>query len=169
MIAFRPARATDVPELVSIIEERFTETRFLGAGHVDKDVARKFLAPATFRHGQTNGGATWFEVAVDDETGRIEAFILATLVRAYCVGSKLWAQDIMLLGRPDADPRALNGLLDHYIAWGNDNPRVVEITLSWSDILPEAPRMDAIYTRKGFKRCGAFYRRETRQMALEAA
>lgn len=167
-LTWRAGRAIDAPALVGIVTLRQRQTRFAGVCDVDELHARKLFAVAAQRHGGTNEGATWLQVA---ESARgIEAFILGTLARVYLVGRKLVAQDVFLLGCDDSDPRTILPLVRSYIGWAQDNPRVVEINLSWSDALPGAERFAALYEREGFVRCGGTFRRfKGRETMKEAA
>lgn len=153
----RAALSIDAPALVEILVERHPDTRFAGIAGVDQPYARRLLAGAIHRHGHTNEGGCWVEVA--EKAGRIEAFIFGALSRAYLVGDRLVAQDCLLVGRLGADPRALPLLLDGYVGWATGNPRVIETQLSHTDILPNSRRFAPVYTRRGFIPCGNIYRR----------
>lgn len=156
-VTFRPGRAIDAPAIVDILVERQPDTRYQGIAHVDTDYARKMFAQAAFRHGHTNEGGCWLEVA-ESERG-IEAFMLGLLSRVQLVGKKLVAQDALLIGRRDCAPSAMSRLIDGYIGWASSNPRVIDINLSWSDALPTGQRFGAVFKRKGFVLCGENYRR----------
>lgn len=166
-LTFRAGRATDAPALVAIIKERLPEMRYAGLSEVHDDVARKLFAQAAFRHGGTNDGGCWLEVA-ESERG-IEAFILGTLSRVYHIGTRLCAQDMFIIGRSDCPPRALDRLIEGYVGWASENPRVIDINISWSDALPDGHRFGAVFRRKGFVLCGENYRREAPVVVEEAA
>lgn len=161
----RPARAVDAPTLVAILAERYPEMRYAGTVAIDETYARKVLSQASFKHGHTNDGGMFLMVAEDDASV-IQAFMLAFLSRVYLFGDKLWAQDGILMARKDAPARAASQLIDAFMDWASDNPKVVEINTSWTDIMPTGPLMDRVYRAKGFVPCGAIYRRDAR---LESA
>jgi hypothetical protein len=156
MTTFRPARAIDAPELISILEAHYDASRYAGLGTVDRDYTRKLLAQASCRNGHTNDGGCWFEV-MEGERG-IEAFILGTLQRTYMIGDKFTAQDVFFIARPDAPAGQAAKLLDHFIEWARGNPRCIEVMLTHTDVLPDSDRAGIIYRRKGAVPCGAIYR-----------
>ncbi len=158
---YRPARSIDAPALVDILKERHAETRYGSDVRIDEVIARKVFAHAAQRHGGTNEGAMFLMVAEQGD-GTIDAFMLGHLARIYMVGDKLVATDLFLIGHRNCDPRCMNGLIEHYLAWAEENPKVHEIVLSWSDAVPESGAINALYERKGFTLCGTSYRRDAR-------
>lgn len=167
VLSFRAGRAADAPALVGIINERLPEMRYAGLVDVHEDTARKLFAQAAFRHGHTNDGGCWLEVAESDRG--IEAFILGALARVYHIGTKLCAQDMFIIGRKDCAPAALDRLVSGYVDWAASNPRVADIHLSWSDALPDGSRFASVCKRRGFILCGENYRRTPPMAAKEAA
>lgn len=153
----RPARSVDAPELVSILRERHTETRYAGNVEIDDRVAKRLFAHAVQRHEGTTEGAMYLMVAERNE--RIEAFILANLVRVYIVGDKLASSDIFLLSRKDSGARHFPALIDGYIAWASGNPRVFEIGLGWSDAIPGNEGVKRAFERRGFAQRATTYLR----------
>lgn len=163
----RAAKAVDVPAIIELLAQRFPQSRYAGLGEIDEAHARKFLAQVAFRHGDTNSGGTFFKL-IESERG-IEAFMLGALYRAYGIGNRLVAQDMMLLGREDCDPHAMAMLVDDYITWARSSPKCIEIQLTWNDVLPSSERLAAVYRRKGFTQCGEVYRCTMPQTIQEAA
>lgn len=155
----RPARMVETPDLVSILLERHPETIYAREGvEIDQPLARKLVAHHIQRSDGTLDGATFVRVAVDADD-RPVAFVMGHLTRVYMIGDKLQAVDCFLIGQTGVSPSALDRLLDAYVAWAVDNPRVYDVQASWTDILPHTDRFDAVYRRKGFARCGSVYRR----------
>lgn len=165
-MVIRPATASDAFRLVDIIVERHPETRYAGHVDIDEDVARKMFAQAAFRHGHTNEGGTWLQVAVNGDD--IEAFMFGILGRVYHVGTKLCASDVFLIGRKTASPRSLAKLLDGYIGWAAGNPKVHEIGLSWADTIPGNEGIMDLYRRKGFVLGAQSFRRVSQAEAIAA-
>lgn len=153
----RPAKSTDAFAIVDVIEERYPETRYAGFVSIEPKVARSLMAQAVQRHGGTTEGSTFLMVSENGE-GVIEAFVLGSLARVYMIGDKLAAADNFLMARKGADPRAMNQLIDAYLEWARSNPKVYEISLSWSDAFEGASAMNAVIERRGFELCAATYR-----------
>lgn len=153
----RPAKSTDAFAIVDVIEERYPETRYAGSVAIEAKVARSIMAQAVQRHGGTTEGSTFLMVSENGE-GVIEAFVLGSLARVYMIGDKLAAADNFILGRRSCDPRVMKQLIDAYVAWASENPRVYEISLSWSDAFDGTGTMNKVYERRGFELCGTTYR-----------
>lgn len=164
----RAASSVEAPRLVEILVDAQARSRYAGKVAIDQPYARKYLATAIHRHGHTNEGGCFVQVA-ERKPGQIDGFICGALNRVYQVGDMLCAQDVFLIGRKDFPPRALNWLLDGYIAWALANRRVFEVWLSHSDVLPQGDRFGALFERKGFQRCGAMFRREAEVQAMGIA
>lgn len=161
----RAAKSTDAFALVNILKERFPETRYAGRCAIDELVARRMFAQAAQRNGGTTEGATF--LMVSERNGEIEAFIMGALSRIYNVFDALAASDIFLIGRKDCDPRAMNRLIDQYLAWADGNPKVLEVSLSWADSIPGNETIMAAYGRRGFALCAQTFRRDTLRPILE--
>lgn len=164
---YRPARMTDVFSLVDILDVRQADSRYADNVEVDKPYARKMLAGLIQRNGGTNEGGTFVHVAVKD--GKVTAFVAASLSRIYGIGVYLGACDHFLIGYADCPPSVLDRLLDAYIEWASNNPKVVEIGASWSDAIPGSERFDLIYPRKGFSPCARTFRRVCSKQVKEIA
>lgn len=167
-VTVRQARAIEAPILIAILQQRHEESRYAGKVAIVPDIARKLFAYAAQRHGGTNDGSTFLAVAEGPSRG-IEGFVMGALSRVYMVGDMLAASDNFLIGWKDCDPRALDALLDAYIAWGDANPKVFEIGLSHADTIPGTERIIAKFERRGFVRFHQSFRREARGGAMEAA
>lgn len=152
----RPARFTDAPELAKILAERQKDSRYAGVVEVDQPYARKLIASAIGRHGGTNEGSTFVMVAVDADD-QPQAFILGALSRVYQVGNRLAACDQYLVGRSSVSAFVLDQLLDAYIAWAADIPKVYEIGASFANTIPQAERFRAAFERRGFTKVGEVY------------
>lgn len=155
----RAARMIETPALVGILLERHPETIYAAHGvDIDEPLARKIIAHHIQRSDGTNDGGAFVRVAVD-ENDEPQAFVMGFLSRVYMVGDKLQAVDCFLIGRKDVSASVLDQLFDQYVSWAMDNPKVYDVQATWTDILPQTDRFDAVYRRKGFAQCGAVYRR----------
>ena len=164
----RPAHMIEAFALVELLKEQHTRSRYLGVTDIDPTFARRLLAQAIQRHGQTTDGGTLVNV-IDDREGRVVAFMVGVLNRIYHVGTGLCAQDMFLVAGEGAPALAAPKLLSAYIQWASNNPRVLEINLSHTDALPEGDRMGPLYERIGFTRCGGIYRRDTSALSTKEA
>lgn len=149
----RTANSVEAPQLVEILVERHKESRYADVCGVDKVVARKILAHAIHRHGGTNEGATFVNVAIDDE-GRVAAFIFGSLARIYIVGDRLAACDNLLIGRKDVSASVLNRLFGAYVEWAAANPKVAEVGGSYSTAIENAEGWSGVFARRGFEKIG---------------
>lgn len=160
----RPARAIDTPRIVELLVEQHAQSRLADVTEVDEVYARRMTAQMIQRHGGSHDGATVvFVVEVD---GQIEGVVIGALDRVYEIGVHLAAWDKFLVCTDKAPARAFLMLLKAFWRWADENPKVVEIGGSWSDIVATGERMDGVFTHEGFTRCGAIYRR-TRQCSAE--
>lgn len=150
----RRAQSVEAPELVKIIVERHADSRYAGVCGVDEVIARKILAHAIHRHGGTNEGAAFVEVAVDEDSGQIEAFVLGSLGRVYGFGDKLASSDDMLIGRAHVSPFVLDRLFARYVNWAIANPKVIEIGATWNTSIGGSERFGAVFERRGFTKIG---------------
>lgn len=156
----RAARHVDVWRLVELLTAAQARSIYAGRCDVDQVVARKTVASMIQRHGGTHDGGACVFVA-EDGKGVICGFCVGALDRVYHIGDKLVAQDVFLVAEPGAPAAAHNSLIDAYLDWAASVPDVIEINLSWTDVVPgTGERMGPVYERKGFVRCGEIFRRE---------
>lgn len=163
----RPAKFFDTVRIVELMDEMHARSRYKDVDVVDAKHARSLVAQFIHRHGGQHDGGSYAMVSVRDQ--KVEGFILGILDRTYHIGKKLMAQDVLLYLSDKADKLDAQRLLDGYIKWAADNPKVVEIKLSWTDAIPAAAAIEALYERKGFRRCGAIWTRGKEPQQLEEA
>lgn len=156
----RRARTTDVFAMVDLLVEQQARSRYAGEVEVDEPYTRKLLAQAIQRNGGTTDGSSLVNV-IEDDNGKIEAFMVGVLNSVYFIGNRLCAQDMFLVARPNASPLAAVRLIRAYIDWAEGNPKVYEIALSHTDALPEGNRMGPIYGRFGFRKSGAIFHKKS--------
>lgn len=157
----RPANSVDAFALTELLQQTYAQSRYFGEVGFNHEIARRLFAQSAQRHGGTNDGATF--LLVSERDGTIEAFILGALQRIYMVLDGLCASDVFLIAGPDANPRAMQRLIDGYIDWAEANPKVYEIGLSWADTVPGSEIVTAAFERRGFKLCAKTYRRTARE------
>jgi hypothetical protein len=159
----RAAKFADIPALSTMMLEMHAASKYAGVVDVDVQHARGMLMAMIQRHGGKHDGGTLVNVAINAD-GEIGGFMIGLLDRVYHIGAKLAAKDAFLYVRQQKAAGALtvSRLIDAYLAWATSNPKVHEINLSWTDTVPGAERIDALYVSKGFTRCGAIYERGAR-------
>lgn len=154
----RAARHVDVPAMVALLVEKQAQSIYAGRVDVDEQYTRKLFGQLVQRNGGVHTGATCVCVYESDD-GKIVAFAAGALDRVYMIGKGLVAQDLFLVAGDDAPADAAKKLLKTYVDWAEANPFVVEINLSYTDVLPTGERMGPMYERSGFVQCGKMYRK----------
>lgn len=156
----RPAKFIDTMRIVELMHEMHARSRYRDIDKVNDKVAHRLMAQCVQRHGHVHAGGTQVMVAVRDM--KVEGFMVGMLDNLYNIGHKLMAQDLFLYCSDKADPLDFMRLLRHYVKWAGQNPKVVEIKLSWTDAVEGAEKLDAIYGSLGFRKCGGIYEREVK-------
>lgn len=156
----RAATLADLARLFEMVKAMHAGSKYAARGiGVDAATAKAILLDGVRRHGAQHNGGTLLNVAVKD--GVIEGFMLGILQRIYFIGDRLEAMDFWLYVGPGASATDLPKLLDRYITWADDNPKVAEICLAWTDAAGvDGARLGRLYERKGFDRSGEIYKRE---------
>lgn len=156
----RPAKFVDIMVLVDLMEEMHAVSRFAGKVGVDRKAAQSLMQQAIQRNGGTNDGGAF--VAVAEQDGKIEGFIVGALGRLYLIGDRLEASDLFLYVTPRAGKLDARRLFRAYLDWGWTNPRVYRVLASHTDaVLGDDERVGMMYQGEGFHRIGAIYERET--------
>jgi hypothetical protein len=124
------------------------------------DYTRQFYTRAMHFNGHSNHQATLF--LVSENNGKIEGYFFGFLDRVYSIGHKLAATDVHFYLSPDADQRDAIRIVDHFIAWGEGNPKVVELRIGESNVFGEPdPRFRALLERKGFAAAATVFTKRT--------
>lgn len=153
----RAATMSDLPRLYELVLQMHAGSKYAArAIGVDESTAKSILMDGVRRHGGDHNGATLLNVYPAE--GQPEAFMLGILQRVYSIGNRLEAQDFWLY-RGKASARAVSGLVDAYIKWADASPKVAEICLSWTDVIPEAAALGKLYDRKKFTKAGEIFKR----------
>lgn len=154
---YRRAQSVEAPQLVDIIVDRHKDSRYAGVCGVDAVIARKILAHAIHRHGGDKEGASFVEVAADEESGEVQAFVFGSLNRIYGFGDKLCASDNLLLAREGVSGFVLDRLFARYVDWALGIPAVVEIGGSWNTTFEGSERFGRVFARRGFTKIGEIW------------
>lgn len=155
----RPAAFADIPAIVGLLREGYIRSHYGRDGicNIDEREAKRLLVQAIQRHGGTNGGSTWVQVATKD--GNIEGFILGTLARVYGIGDRLMATDMFWVASERVDPSDPIRLMRAMIEWASSNPMVVEIKCATNAVIMEDPELPGnILKRLGMTDYGRIYR-----------
>lgn len=164
-MGIRPARFVDVLAMVGLLEEHYPQTRYAGVVDLDVEFARKALAQFVHRHGGVHAGGTCCFVA--ERAGEIVGFLAGQLDRVYGVGTLLSAHDAYLVAAKDRHSVSLP-LIRAYRDWAFSSPKIFEVYLTHSDVLPGWERLSTIYQRLGFQKSGEAWRQTVSREALAA-
>lgn len=151
----RRAKFQDIPEIFGLMAEGHARSKYRDRDQIDKAEAKGLLMNAIQRHGLKRAGGTCVFV-----TDQADGFIVGILDRVYHVGTKLVAQDVFYYCRPTSHPQDRLGLLGEYVAWAAGIPDVIEVRNSVTDIIGEVEKVEALYVRCGFTRCGVMMERK---------
>ncbi len=151
----RAAKFADVPRIVELMIEMQSVSKYRDVSDVDEREAHHLAASCIQRNGHTTSGGAWVQVVERD--GVVEGFMIGLLDRVYHIGKKLTAIDLFLYCSPRAPKTAMPTLVNGYLAWAENNPRVATIKASWTDAVPGAERMSGLYARKGLTKIGEIF------------
>lgn len=151
----RPARHQDIPLLLAMLHEMHADSKYAGRVDICEKVADALLTSAIATHGQFGPQAT--HIVLSEDARGCAGFMLGSLDRVYHIGNKLVANDAYLYVRSNRAPTHVIRLIDDYIAWALAIRAVIEIRISWTDTLPGAEKLGAIYGRKGFSLVGEIW------------
>lgn len=152
----RPARFQDLPALAAMLREMHAASKYAGRVAISEKRMESALLGMIAGQAQNGAGAAFCRIAEQDAAPC--AFMAGLLDPVYHIGDRLTANDVYLYARPGSGSAATR-LVRAYVEWAAANPRVVEIKLSWTDALPGAGRIGALYERLGFRRAGGIYER----------
>ena len=158
----RRAHTSDIPRLVELVTEMHGESEFAARGvPLSLPLVRSFVFRGIRNHGGKHEGSTLFNVI--EFRGQVEAFMLGLLQPVYCVCDGLESQDFWLYASRRAPKLSAARLVDAYLEWAVGNPRVVDIGLSWTDVVGvDGRKIAKLYERKGFRKRGEIFVRTTR-------
>jgi hypothetical protein len=163
----RRAVFPDIPEIEAMIGEMLQQSKYAGRVNIVGKDMRGLLLGMCQGQNRPGTGGTFLRVAVKGD--KIVGFMAGVLQAVYFVGDKLSAEDVFLYVRPKAGATWPSRLIDEYVQWAWNNPKVVEVKLSYTDAIPGAEGIGKLYERKGFSPIGAIYDRVTDVPAEAAA
>jgi len=152
----RAAKFADIPRLAEIMASAHQRSRYVDNCTFDEIEAKQLLVRCIQRHGQMNYMGSL--VLVSERNDNVDGFIVGILDQVYPALSELKATDLLIVHEEGADPRDFPVMLDKLIAWGSENPKVVEILLGVTDAIIDWHRAKPIYERAGLEQCGGLFR-----------
>lgn len=154
----RAARFVDIPAMIQVLGDAYARSIYAGKTTFDGEGTRQILARALHRHGHQNNGGSLIMVSEKDE--QVEGLMIGILDQVYPVLKDLMVTDLLFVFSERADPRDAREMIRQLIAWGEQNPKVVEIHLGVTDAIGDWERTGKLYERLGLERSGAMFRRE---------
>jgi hypothetical protein len=162
----RPARFQDLPALAAMLREMHGLSKYAGRVAISGKRMESALLGMIAGQAQSGAGASFCRIA--ERGGEPAGFMAGLLDPVYHIGDRLTANDVYLYARPGAGSAAAR-LVAAYVEWAAANPKVIEIKLSWTDALPGAARIGALYERHGFRRIGGIFERRMDSEKMEEA
>ncbi len=147
----RAGTFTDIPALAKLVRASHERSKYAGRTGINDKALETMLMGLVA--GQNQSGPQSTHVSVYEKAGEVTGFVAGSLSRVYSIGEKLVASDHFLINEKASLTTTMR-LLDAYIDWARNNPKVIEIGLSWSDALPGAEAVAQLYKRKGFHKVG---------------
>ena len=154
----RVAKFVDIPAIVALGAVMHQNSIYGPISTYDKETAKQLCARSMQRHGHMNYGGTMFLVSETD--GEVRGFIIGILDQVYPCVEDLSVTDLFFASTDDMKPRDAITMIKKIIAWGYDNPKVVEIHLGVTDAISgEWTRVGKLYEHLGLVQCGGMYRK----------
>tara|TARA_R110000824_G_scaffold401790_1_gene616442 strand:- start:29924 stop:30400 length:477 start_codon:yes stop_codon:yes gene_type:complete len=154
----RTANLSDLSRVYELLLDAHNKSKYNGHVQVDEKTARALIMHCVQRQGLHNGSTN---VSVVEKSGKVEGFMIGILDRVYHIGDRLVANDLFLVCTKKAGITAASRLVDDYVKWAEDNPKVFETKLSWTDALGvDAAQIESLYAKKGFVKCGGIWGKE---------
>lgn len=138
-----------------MLHEMHAASKYAGRVEISDKAADALLTSAIAMSGQRGPQGT--HVVIAEKDGEAVGFMVAVLDRIYGIGNKLWSYDQYLYVRPNAGVKPLLSLIDSYVNWASSIRAVIDIKIAWNDTLPGAERLEPLFGRKGFVRCGGIF------------
>lgn len=154
-MTIRPAKFGDIPRMAELLAEMHALSCYADRGTFEVRELKGFLMTSIQRHGGSNPGATL--VLVAEKAGAVEGFLIGLLDRAYHLMKELYATDIFFWLSARADPRDAIRLIETFMKWAEQNPRVIEVRLGITDAIGDFERIAVLYRRLGLQQTGVMY------------
>lgn len=161
----RPAAYKDVPAIAALLAQAHARSRYAGTVvKVDVKATKALLVNSIQRSGGETIGSAIVLVAEKLNPITMELQLTGVLVglldRILGIGDHLYATDLFFVCSPDVDARDPGRLLDGFMSWADQNPRVYEIVLGVTDAVGDPERVGRLYDHRGLQPCGNIWRRE---------
>ena len=154
----RVAKFGDIPRLVEIIKEAHAATKYKDLCEIDEKETKALLLNAIRNHGGQHEGSTF--VAVAENKGKVEGYIIGILQRFYDVTDKLEATDWQWLCTKDVQPSDPIKLVKAMHKWAGKNPKCIAIFQANTDLWKNPEAITRSLEGLGMKRCGHVLRKE---------
>jgi hypothetical protein len=154
-MSIRPAKFIDIPEILGLMVGAHAVSKYRDRDQINKAAAKSLIQNSIQRHGLKAAGGSCVFV-----THEVDGFLIGLLDNLYHVGTKLCAQQVFYYCRPGCHPQDAIGLIGEYVAWASGIPNVLEIRNDVTDFCGDVDKVEALYSRCGFKRCGVIVERK---------
>lgn len=145
----RKALFVDQLRILELIAELHAKSRYAGI-ELNDQLCKRYLIEF-IRLNQA-----W----VAEHDGRVVGVLVVYSDWIYGVLKAKMAADQFFYVSPDGGGIAdWSGLIDAFVAWFEQQPRVIEVSLSSSGAVEGWERVEALYRRKGFAPYGAVFRK----------
>ncbi len=148
----RAAKFGDIPAIYEIMCETHARSRYVDVCQVDERRAKALIMQAIQRHGGTSEGATF--VAVADNDGLVEGFIIGVLQPLYLVLDVLEATDLFWIARPVAHGATAPRLLKAMHKWVPDGAVIRQAN---NDAFTDIELSGRIFEQRGMRLTGHVY------------
>jgi hypothetical protein len=161
----RAVKPTDIKAIEGLIRRQHATSKYAGRVRISDKALDQLMVHLFAGQAQPSVGATHISVAVRD--GKVVGFIAGILQRVYLIGDKLEATDVFFVNEGSAADTF--ALADAYLNWATGNRKVLEVRMSWTDSIPGASRVTALFQRKGLRKSGEVWSLSTDAVQKEAA
>lgn len=163
----RVANFADIPQIVEIMRRGHERSRYYELTDFNEIESKQLLVRTIQRHGHMNYMGTMVLVSETDES--IRGFMIGIIDEVHPGLTGYKVTDLLIIFDEGADPRDFPKMVEAMVAWGQQNPKVVEVFLGIHDAIVDWNLITPIYQKAGLKQCGGMFRatfdRRTEQKA----
>lgn len=152
----RAAKAVDRDQVIALLREGFSRSRYKDKGEVSEKHARELVLGMILKHGLPALDGT--HCMVGEQGGRMVGLLFGAKQRIYLIGSKFEATALFYYVQP-GHPFISAALLRSFIEWAAVDPRVIEIREGATDAVNDFRAAGRLYESAGFTKCGEMWRR----------
>lgn len=153
----RPARAVDIPQIITLLKEGYNRCKYAAEASIDEVYAKQLLHRMIMLHGGKGESGVGHFVAEQD--GKIVGHIVGHKNRIGEIGDKFYTSDSMFYVAQGASPFIHVSLLKAFLKWSASDPRVIRVIPGVSDMIQPYEIAAQIYETMGFARMGAILER----------